>query len=151
MSNKSFWLRLIMYITIGLVAPTVFLIWRFKLFEKIDSVSIGGWGVVCILFVGIFFIKLMQSIRKGLPFSFFTQCLEGAIKVIIPLLLSILIIYFLKNSINELIQFLIVLTVTQLFAIPINPLPQWSHDNNLKDSELKLKNIAQTLGIIKKD
>lgn len=141
MSKKEFWIRLSFYIFFGLICPGAFLIWRFHLFEKVSSLSIGGWGVVFILFVGIFFIRLMKAVRKGLPFSLFTQCLEGACKVILPLLLSLLILYVLQNSIAELMQVLSVFIVCELFAIPINPFPKWAHINGIKEDQDKLKAI----------
>ena len=69
MSRKEFWFRLGIYITFGAIIPFVFLVWRFKLFGKVSSISIGGWGVVAIVFVAIFFIKLFKAVKKGLPFT----------------------------------------------------------------------------------
>lgn len=141
MSKKEFWIRLSFYIFFGLIIPGAFLIWRFHLFEKVSSLTIGGWGVVFILFVGIFFIKLMKAIKKGLPFSLFTQCIEGICKVILPLLISLLILYLLQNSIKELMQVLGVFIICEMFAIPLNPLPKWGHINNIKEDESRLKSL----------
>ena len=87
MSKKQFWIRLGLYILFGAVFPFVFLIWRFQLFQKVSGLSIGGWGLIGIIFVAIFFLKLMKAVRKGLPFSLGTQVLEGVCKVIFPFLI----------------------------------------------------------------
>lgn len=147
-SKKVFWIRLSFYVLFGGLAPAAFLIWRFDLFSEISSLSIGGWGIVCIVFVGIFFLKMLKAVKDGLPYSFGTQCINGICKVILPLLIALLILYALQNCIAELMQFLGVVIVCEIIAIPMNPIPQWAHDNGIKEEEGKLKRIAESLGLI---
>lgn len=149
MNKKIFWIRFAIYVLFGLIVPVVFLVWRFKLFQKISSISIGGWGVVAILIVFFFIIKMLKYIKKGLPFSFGTQIISGYLKVVIPLFVSVLIINALKGCINELVQFLVVLTACQAIAVPANPFPKWIHDNNLEQQENQTRRIFESLGIIK--
>ena len=154
MTEKSmyrlvFWVRFLIYVLFGMAIPVAFLIWRFKLFEKINSVSVGGWGVVVILIVVIFFIKMLKYIKKGLPFSFWTQLITGYLKTVIPLLALVLIVYCMRNSISELIQFLVVFITCQVIAVPANPFPQWIHDNKLDEEENKTRKIFESLGILK--
>lgn len=147
-SRKVFWIRLALYILFGGLAPGAFLIWRFDLFSEISSLSIGGWGIVCILFVGLFFLKLLKAVKEGLPYSFGTQCINGICKVVLPLLIALLILYAVQNCVAELMQFLGVVIVCEIIAIPLNPLPKWAHDNGIKEEEGKYRRIAESLGLI---
>lgn len=141
-----FWSRLLAYLVFAIVIPVGFLIWRFKLFSKISTISIGGWGIIAIIIVAATFVSMLKYIKKGLPFSFFTQCITGVIKIIIPLVVTLLIINTLKDSITELMQFLVVYIACQCVAIPVNPFPQWVHDNKLEEEENKFKKFAETIG-----
>lgn len=147
-SKKAFWIRLVLYALFGGVAPGAFLIWRFNLFSEISSLSIGGWGIVCIAFVGIFFLKMLKAVKDGLPYSFGTQCINGICKVILPLLIALLILYAVQNCIAELMQFLGVVIACEVIAIPTNPIPQWAHENGIKEEEGKYRRIAESLGLI---
>ena len=151
MNKKLFWIRLISYAVIGGGVPLFFLIWRFNLFSKVSKLSIGGWGMVAILFIGIFFIKMMKAIRKGLPFSFGTQILEGMFKVTIPLLIATVVIYVMRNSVEELFQFFFVLLFCETIAMIVNPIPQWAHENKIEEQESSAKRILSSLGLLKAD
>lgn len=151
MNDKKalFWTRFGIYVLFQIVIPITFLVWRFKLFQKISTVSIGGWGIVVIILVTAFFVSMIKYVKKGLPFSFLTQCLNGIMKTIIPLIAIAFILNWLKGSINELSQFVIVYILCQIVAIPANPFPKWVHDNNLQQEENKTRRFLENLGIIK--
>lgn len=147
MNKKEFWYRFSIYILFGLLIPAGFLIWRFKLFEKVSKVSIGGWGIVAVIFVAVFFISMLKAIRKGMPFSITTQIIEGLCKLIIPLIIACTCIYFMQDLMKEMYQFLLVLIVCETIAIVVNPIPQWAHENKIEEQENRLKGIINTLGI----
>ena len=151
MNDKKalFWTRFGIYVLFQIVIPITFLVWRFKLFQKISTVSIGGWGIVVIILVTAFFVSMIKYVKKGLPFSFLTQCLNGIMKTIIPLIAIAFILNWLKGSINELSQFVIVYILCQIIAIPANPFPKWIHDNNLQQEENKTRKFLEKFGIIK--
>lgn len=147
MSKKEFWYRFGLYMLFGLVIPFVFLVWRFRLFEKVSKVSIGGWGLIAIIFVAVFFIGLLKAVRKGMPFSFATQVIEGLCKLTIPLIIACSCIYFMQDLMTEMFQFLCILTISETIAVIVNPIPQWSHENQLEAQENKVKSILETLGM----
>lgn len=151
MSKKEFWLRLSLYIIFGGIIPFAFLVWRFNLFGKVSSISIGGWGIVAILFVAIFFIRLFKAVRKGLPYSIWTQILDGIVKIIIPLAVAAVIVYLFKDLTEQIFQFLMVLIVSELIAIPVNPIPRWINDNKIEQDNNNTKRLLETLGIIKNE
>ena len=149
MSKKEFWIRLPIYALFLFVIPAVFLIIRFNLFQKISALNIGGWGIVAILVVGLGFIKMMKEVKKGLPFCYLNQVITGLYKVIIPLLLLTFIIYFSKDSIKHILQFLLVLIPSEFVAILVNPIPRWAYENKLEEDGYKLKQILKSAGLSK--
>jgi uncharacterized protein YacL len=150
MNKGQFWTRLSFYILFAWVIPATFLIYRFNLFSKVDSISIGGWGIVFIVFTGVFFSKLLKAIRNGLPFSMATQILTGIVKSIIPLIIACFASYYLRNCMTEVFQFLVVVTLCQIVAIVVNPLPQWAHENKLEEGKSTMKELFESLGMINK-
>lgn len=143
--RKKFLLRLIAYLIIGLVFPVVFLVYRFQLFSKITTVSIGGWGFVLIIFIIGFIWKLFSNLRKGMKFSFYKQIINGLCSVTFPLLIAVLSVYWLSGLTTELIEFLIVLLVCESVAIPINPLPQWKFENNMEETAVGIGRIVDII------
>lgn len=145
MSKAEFWTRLAFYILFAAIIPIVFLIVRFNLFTQINSISIGGWGIVAIIFACVFFISLMNNIEKGLPFSLFTQILEGLGKVVIPLIAGAFIVYYMQDCMKEIFQFLLVCACSELVAIVVNPLPKWINDNKIEQDKANLASILESL------
>ena len=145
MSKKQFWIRIGIYFLFALLVPIGFLIWRFDLFAQVESgTKLSGWGTFAAVFVILFFLKLMKSVRKGLPFSYWTQLLDGVISVIIPLIAITVILTFMKNFIEELSQFLIVLTACEVVAVFTNPLKEWAHENNIEYESISLLNAIKS-------
>ena len=141
MTKKEFWIRLSSYILMGGVAPFAFLVWRFKLFSQVNKLMIGGWGIIGIIVIAVFFTRLIKAVRKGLPYSYGTQILTMLCKVSIPLLTVFVCAYFLRDIMGEFSQFLGVLFVCETIAGFINPIPQWAHDNQIEEQENVLKQI----------
>ena len=143
MSKKEFWIRFAIYALFGGLLPALFLIIRFDLFYENSSISTTGWGMVCIILLCAFLLTLSKSIKKGLPYSLWVQIINGVTKILIPVLGAILIIYFLQDSVKELLQFLIVVFVCELVAIPVNPFPKWIHINKLNEKEESLYSVLK--------
>lgn len=143
MSKKQFWIRVGIYALFGLLIPVIFLVWRFKLFEKVDSteIAIGGWGVVVFIIFVSFFSSMLKAVKKGLPFSFATHIITSIVKVTIPLLIATFVVYFLKDFATELFQVLCVLLVCETVASIVNPFPQWAHEHQVDAEDIRFKNI----------
>ena len=94
---------------------------------------------------------MMKAVKKGLPFSIFTQILNGLCKCIVPLFASIFIVYYMRDCMQEVFQFLVVVLFCQIVAIPVNPLPQWIHDNKINEDTSNMKTILSSLGVIKSE
>lgn len=142
--REIFWVRFGLYVLFGVVIPCAFLIWRFDLFKVVNKMQTNIWFVIMICFMLGFFISVAKQVRKGLKFSLLTQCLDGIGKVLLPLLIAILCIYFTKDFINEIMQFLIVVFVCEIIAIPVNPLPKWCYEHELENDLFNIKKILSS-------
>ena len=150
MSKKTFWFKFSLFMFFAFIIPFTFLVWRFKLFSKVSKLSIGGWGVIAIIFAAIFFMILIKYVRKGLPFSMLSQVLEGICKVLIPVLTALSIVHVMKNSMEEMSQFLTVLFFSEMVAIVVNPFPQWIHENKIDFENKRTTTLLETLGVLGK-
>ena len=122
-SKLFFWIRFGLYALFMFIIPAAFLFVKFKLFQKITAFQIGGWGVVFILIVGFGMIKLVKEVKKGLPFCYATQVLNGTLKVLLPLTLCTLILYVMQDNVKDVLIMMYVLIPCELVAILVNPLP----------------------------
>jgi len=127
--KKIFITRFVLFTLFACVLPFVFIAYRYSIFTKADRMSLSGWGLVAVLIIFFFMRYLLHQIKKGLPYSMFTQCLTGLMKVTLPLVILWLIAYALRNSIDVFLQSLIVAIVCETIAIPLNPMPKWVEEN----------------------
>lgn len=139
--KTTFWTRFVSWTMFACILPFLFIVWRFKLFGKISRIQIGGWGIIAIIIVVAFIFSIIRYVKiafKG-RYSLTGQILSGICKIILPLLTFMLILWGLKNSIEEMLQALGFVIVCESIAIPLNPLPKWAYDmqKDLKDSERK--------------
>lgn len=151
MSKKEFWIRFPIYLLFYLILPAGYLLFRFNLFKKITTYSIGGWGLIFIFFGTISLIRLIRAVRKGLPFSYMSVVLTGLCKSIIPLAGITVGLYLMRNAMPQMIEFMVVLTSCQFLALLINPIPRWAYENHLGEEGYKLKTVLQSAGLIKKE
>lgn len=140
MTKKVFIARLCLYILFGLIVPVCFLSWRFELFNKVTKMSFSIWGLVAIVTIIIFILKLFNSIRKGLKYGIAKQVADTICKITVPLLIVAVTFEWMNDFSKEFVQFLVVLIICETIGGFINPIPQWCFENN----------IEQTGGIFKK-
>lgn len=148
LTPKEFATRLALYVLIGAIIPFAFLAWRFNLFApkpSKESVTIGGWGLIAIVFIAIFFIKMLKAIRKGMIFSAYTKAIDAITKIFIPLLLAIIIIYFMGSVQEELLQFLVVVFICEIPAAAVNPIPRWAYENKIEEVSFNASKIISSI------
>lgn len=151
MNKKELLIRLALYYTFGGILPFIFLAWRFELFRKVSKISVGGWGLVAVIFIFIFTTKTLKAIKKGLKYSYAKQIMDGVGKVILPLFLAAFCVYYMQDIMTEIFQFFCILILCELVAIFINPLPRWEHENNIENTENSVKKILETFGLLNKE
>lgn len=148
-AKREFWTKLSLYALFGGIIPFMFLIWRFELFGKTSKVQVGGWGLFAILFIGVFFVKTIKAVSKGIPYSIISQILDGVVRVIIPLLIAAFACWYLKDTMKQLFQFLWLTIFCESIAIVINPIPKWLHEQGIEEKEATLTRILKSLDILK--
>lgn len=146
MTKKEFWIRFPIWVIISLVVPICFIAWKFDVFHTQTNVAtetrLTGWGVLCLIIVGWFVIKLLEEVKAGFhKGTMVRQCLDGA-RWLIPLFILIFVLDSLKDNIADIEQFLIVFVVCEAVALPINPVVRWAWERNI---EIKMGSFSSVL------
>lgn len=136
-----FWTRFVSWACFACVFPLIFLMWRFKIFQKVAKIHIGGVGLIVIIIIAVFAFTIIKYIKLALKarHTLLGQFLDGFCKIIIPLLTALIILYNVRDDIDALIQALSCVTICEAIAIPLNPLPKWAYEmqKNVKEEERK--------------
>ena len=136
-----FWARFVAWFMFSCALPFSFIVWRFKLFQKISKIQVGGWGVVAILIVAVFVFTVIRYVKMVLSakYSLTAQILGGFCKIVLPLLAALIMLYCIKEEVDAAIQVLGCVTICELVAIPLNPLPKWAYEaqKDVREEERK--------------
>lgn len=136
-SKTLFIIRLIIFLVFAIIAPLVYLIVRFDLFKVESSLQIGLWGViVLIIFLAVIkvLIKYYLDAMKT-KYSYLKQLVNGVSKLIFPLILALVIIIWVKDNMDLVLEALYVIIPCEIVAIFVNPLPRWAFENNVDGLE----------------
>lgn len=136
-----FWLRMVGWLLTGVGAPITTFAIKFGLFNTygyqvvVDElgnvvgtqIALNGWGIVSVALIGFAAISIMKEIIDAYSnsYSFVKQCLVGLKNRIIPIGIAIFICWYVKGVIEQILFCLTVIGLSQLAAIPLNPLPKW--------------------------
>lgn len=126
-----FFVRFFFWVLFALVLPILFIGFRFQLFSKQTEIVLSGWGIIAVVILLAFVIGLLRYIRLGLKkkHNLFLQCLNGFLKIIVPLIGMFVILYNMKNNLDYFLQALGCLIICEVIAIPINPMPAWVYES----------------------
>lgn len=145
-----FWLRMAGYMLAGVGAPITTFAIKFGLFDTYGyetvtdelgnivgtRIALNGWGIISVVLTGFFFINMLQQIVESYSgYSMTKQVLMGVYRKILPLAIAIGVCYFLKGVLDQVIFCLITIGISQIVAIPLNPLPKWSADRGEESYE----------------
>lgn len=139
--RQIFWLRFAFWCLFACVLPFCFIVWRFDLFATTTKMNLGGWGIIAIGVVAIFAISLMRYVAKGMKHSMTKQIINGVCKIIIPLVLCYIIVYWLRDETKNCMQVLGCVTLCELVAIPINPMPEWKFNNHISEQDAAMDKL----------
>lgn len=130
--------RFVFWALFACVIPFLFIAFRFDLFQSVSKIKIGGWGIIGIIIVAIFVFVLIRYVKLAFSetYSFGVQCFNGLTKIILPLLLVALVVHVIKSDVETFAQSLNFVIVSELIAIPINPMPKWVNEKQ-KDVRAK--------------
>ena len=135
MSPKSiFAVRFTSFLATALIAPCVYLIVRFDLFRSTSKLQIGLWGCVMFGIIIAVVTVLIKFYLDGMKnrYSYFKQLVQGLISLILPLTLVLVILIYLRDNIDLIIEALYVFIPCEIVAICVNPLPRWCYENNVE-------------------
>lgn len=120
-----------LYTTFSLIIPAVVIICRFQLFTKISKTTVGLWGVIVITLAIVFVASIYKYLKKGLPYSYFTQVVSGSLKLPLIFGLSSLALFKIQDDIMLVWQVLGVCAICEEIAVFFNPLPKWANEHNI--------------------
>lgn len=131
--------RALIWATLAMVLPFVFIAYRYGLFRDAGAISLSGWGIIAVIIVVVFAFTVVGYIRKGLKDGMVKQCLTGFMKIIVPLVAVLLIVQGIKTDFGLFQTALGVTIACEAVAIPINPFPSWlakrKKEQNLEEQE----------------
>lgn len=141
-----FWGRLICWISASTVAPIAVFASKFGLFseqhyepmyDELGNVinatppALNGWGIVSCMIIGLTITSILKEVVKAYSgYSLPKQVLTGIVNSVLPLVVCFGICYFLEGVLDSVKYCLIILIITKLIAIPLNPLPKWRYEKN---------------------
>lgn len=145
--RSIFWIRFALWVICAAGLPFLFIAFRYDIFKNVSNVSLSGWGIIAVIIIAIFALSLIKYIKKGFKSKsvFFTQCVNGFSRIIVPLVVIYAVI---KININNLQAFMEALGCTILceaVAIPLNPMPQWVDECKKEDKESENKDAIDYL------
>lgn len=136
MDKKEFWIRFAIFFSVSFLAPCIYLIVKYELFQPTTSTSVnlGFWGIVVIGIllgaVGVL-IKFYLDGMKA-KWSWAKQVIQGFVKLILPLVFVLCVCVWLGDNIALVKEALYVIIPCEAVGICINPLPKWAFDNNVE-------------------
>ena len=134
--KQIFAIRMVCWVLCALIIPVAFIIFRYDLFTKISKVQFGGWGMIAILIIFTFVIVLGNYLKGGFKkYSMVGQIINGAVKVVLPLVALYFILVNIKDSIDLFLQALAVVIISETIAIPINPMPKWVYEQSKGEAQ----------------
>ena len=142
-SRKKFIIQLIAFLVFALIGPITYLIVRFDLFTTTSSLQIGLWGVIVFIILVATVGVLIKFYLDGMKtkFTLFKQIVSGFSKLILPLAVVLVLLTWLKDNIDLVIESLYVLIPCESVAIVINPLPKRAFDNNVEGAGAMLDSL----------
>lgn len=139
MTKKELITRLSLFLLFSLVAPLTYISIRCQLFSVKTSVSV--WFIIVIGIVLAVVSLIIKYYLDGMKtkYSILKQILEGTIKILLPLVFTLIAVVWFKtklewiiNNVNLLIEILGVVIGCEIIGIIVNPLPKWAFENNVE-------------------
>lgn len=131
--RNKFIILFITFILFSVIAPCIYLIVRFNLFTQASKLQIGFWGFVVfgIIIVAINILANMYLEGLKTKWHIAKQIVSGMCRFILPMVLVLLIITWLRDNLSYIIEALYVIIPCECVAIVVNPLPKWCFYNNV--------------------
>lgn len=138
-----FWTRMTGWVGTGCVAPIAVFASKFGLFKQsgykvttdelgniteVTATALNGWGIICCLIVLWTAVQLLNELKDAfVGYSLPKQCIDGFLKLM-PLITMLVVCYFLRTSLDNIIYCLTSIIIARACAVPLNPLPKWKYE-----------------------
>lgn len=124
--QRIFAVRVILWSLFSCIFPVCLIGWRYELFNKVGAIQLSGWGLIAVILIVVFLFVVIKYLRAGfVEWSMTKQIISGVVKIILPLVALLSICVSIKNSLDIFIQSLSGVLILEVFAIPLNPFPEW--------------------------
>lgn len=130
-----FTIRAILWATFSAILPFLFIVWRYGIFKPSCKIKLSGWGIIGVIILILFVIKLVSYLIKGMKFSLAKQCILGFLRIVLPLVLLLLFVIEVKNNIQLIYQALICVIACEIVGIPLNPFPAWLEQKRIEEGK----------------
>ncbi len=132
-SKTSFIVRAIIF-AILLLSPMVYVFIRYKCRTFTEKISFSGWGILGLM-IGVvaIFLFFKYLIFNG-KWRYWKQIVKGIVKVALPFLLVIGLVYLSINYLKELMYVLIFSGICYFSAYLVNPFPEWAYKESLGET-----------------
>lgn len=128
-SNTAiFWYRFIAWTFFSVIAPVLFINYKYHIFEQVSSLSLSGWGMLIGLIAFVFVFILLRYILHSKKYAFYKQVIKGCCYLLLPLGFVIYCLYISRNAIDNLINVLCFCMLSWLIAICVNPMPKRTYE-----------------------
>lgn len=128
--------RLIIWIGCTFVCPIIFILQKFKVFEKVEAtetIKFNGWFIVIglIVIIGIFYV--LKYVVESMAYNYISQLIKGFITLIMWLIiirLGVDLVVKFQDQFKYILNYSI---ITCSIGVAINPLPRWAYNRKNKD------------------
>lgn len=116
------------------IIPIIIINSKYPLFRRsVGKLQFCGWALVALIITFLVLNTICNYIIKAFTtrYSFWTKCLKGFKKVILPLTILYLFLDVASRNISVIKYVLSAIIVSEAIAIIINPFPKWIVQHNV--------------------
>jgi hypothetical protein len=134
-----FILRFLLWSILTIGVPTFIVLEQYAFFKQYQSFTlrISGWGIIILVIGAAFTFYILKTLADAINNPVLKQTLNGITKITLPLLIVFLLTGIIVNNIDKIRVILWVSLISTGIGIPINPLPQYLHNQKKKRGENK--------------
>ena len=138
MNWKKFTIRLILWLVFVAIIPIITIVDKYDLVKN-GTLKYTGWGIIVGVILFIVVMVVLGYILKLMKWSMLKQMITGIMIVIVPLIFLFMLTDLIANHVANIKYILIVCTISEFIAIPLNPFPQMIYEKNIQDLREALK------------
>lgn len=131
--NSIFIVRAIIFLML-LLAPAIFVFFKYECWNITSKMSLSGYAILGIILFGIGLYAFFRYLVFGGKWAYWKQVVKGVIKVLIPFIVVIGLIYVSIDFLKELLIMLIFGGLCFFSAYLVNPFPERAYKRSLGET-----------------